>query len=150
MTLHLSTVAKSIAGLSIAGVKIRPLDEIQGAFAERDCPVLFPEPLSFITGFVVTVDSTGTGGQARLTVAYNLNYTFLFTPVGSGRMGLDRFEEMVDKFSAILDAVLSNDTITGCVDIQPQEVTEFGPVPDPAGNQFLGARLSFKVTELIN
>jgi hypothetical protein len=54
---------------------------------------------------------------------------------------------MMTKVGLIVDEVLDNPTITGAWDIQPQGAVDFGPVPDPAGNDFLGCRLVFHVIE---
>ena len=151
MTLAIMTVADSIAALEVAGVRILDLDQVPDALTERDCPVLFPEPLNYVTEFSVERNSTGADlTEARKTAYYTLNYTFAYMPVGSGRTGLSRYDDMIRKLFAIIDQVILNSTITGLVDIEPQEMVELGPVPDPAGNQFLGARLRFRCMEFIN
>ena len=149
MTLAIATIADSISDLDVNGVRILDMDQIKAGVNERDCPVLFPEPLGFISDFTVERDSQGIPSQARKTARYNLNYTFCYAPVGTGRE-LEKYGDMVEKVFAILDEVILHDTITGLVDIEPDAVIEFGPVPDPAGNQFLGCRLRFRVMEFIN
>jgi len=150
MTLAIATIANSIAALSISGVNIKDVDQIPPN-ADRLEPILFPEPLGFVTDFTLTRDSQGSNTfLAKYTVTYNLHYTFLFAPVGSGRTGLDLYDDMVGKAFAILDAIISNDAITGAVDIQPAETLDFGPVPDPAGNMYIGCRFVFQITEFVN
>ena len=147
MDTSISTVAQSIASLDgLMGVTIRNIDEIPPD-CTRLMPILIPEPLNFVTNFVSTRDSFGTPTAAQKTLEYDLNYTFMFVQVGSGRTGLDFYDDMISRVEMIIDAILDNDTITGAVDLSPQGTTDFGPVPDPAGNQYLGCRLVFHVIE---
>jgi hypothetical protein len=116
----------------------------------RITPVLFPEPVNFVTDFSMTRDSFGGGSVAKMTVLYTLHYTFCYTQIGAARTGLDAYIGAVEMAALILDAVLDIDTFSGGIDIQPIEVSEFGPVPDPAGNQYLGCRFAFQVQEYVN
>ena len=149
MALATITICNSIQGLTIAGVKVLDLDEISPEVV-RQTPVLFPEPLEFITDFSMERDSFGGGSVAKMTVTYNLHYTFCYAPIGSGRMGLDIYSGMIEAAMSILDAVLAIDTMDGLIDIIPLAPVEFGPVPDPAGNQYLGCRFAFQVMEFVN
>lgn len=149
MALQTAAVCKSIAALAVAGVTMLNVDQIPPD-ATRIAPCLFPEPVSFMTDFVMERDSYGGGSYGKMTVTYNLHYTFLFAPIGAGRTGLDIYDEMLAKVTLILDAVLAVDVMTGTIDIQPVEVVELGPVPDPAGNQYLGCRMTFQVQEFVN
>lgn len=147
MALQIATVIESISELTVTGVNIlaEPPAEVT-----RITPVLFPEPLNFITDFVMERNSFGGGSVAKMTVTYRLHYTFCYAAVGSGRTGLDVFTDMVEAAALILDKVLAVDTMDGTIDIQPIETVEFGPVPDPAGNQYLGCRFAFQVMEFVN
>jgi hypothetical protein len=149
MALAIVTVCDSIAALSVTGLNILDVDQIPPDVT-RLYPVLFPEPLEFVTDFAMERDSFGGGSTAKMTVTYNLHYTFCFTPIGAGRTGLDLYDEMLTLAAAILDAVLAIDTFTGGVDMVPLAPVEFGPVPDPAGNQYLGCRFTFQVQEFVN
>lgn len=149
MTLNIATIVSSIAALDISGVKIRDTDHIPPQVTDRDCPILFPEPAGFVTDFTVTRDTMGAPSVAKKTATYVLHYTFLFMPVGAGRE-LERYGDMVDTAFAILDAVILEEDLTGALEFDPQDALEFGPVPDPAGNLFLGCRFAFLVTEFIN
>ena len=150
MALALVTVADSIAGLTVTGVSIKDVDQIPPAADLLRTPVLFPEPLNFVTDFQMVRDSFGPGSTAKMTVTYTLNYTFCYCPIGQGRTGLDVYDDMTGKVAAIWDAVLAIGALTGCVDLVPAGVSEFGPVPDPSGNMYLGCRLAFQVTEFVN
>jgi hypothetical protein len=149
MTLAIATIADSISQLTVTGVNIKDLDQIPPD-ATRLTPVLFPEPLGFVTDFTLTRESQGSNTfLAKYTVTYRLHYTFLHSPIGSARI-LDLYDDMVGKAFAILDKIIDNDAITGAVDIQPAEAIEFGPVPDPAGNMYHGCRFVLQVMEFVN
>lgn len=148
MSLAIATVVDSIEALEVTGLNIAGIDNIP-----PDCkmltPILIPEPLNFVTNFLTTRDTFGTSTTAEKTAEYDLNYTFLYAPLGSGRTGLEYYGEMLEMAGLIVDEILDNDTITGCVDISPQGTVDFGPVPDPSGNQYLGCRLVFHVVEYL-
>lgn len=147
MALQIATVIESISELTVDGINIlaEPPAEVT-----RLTPVLFPEPVNFISDFVMERNSFGGGSTAKMTVTYRLHYTFCFCAIGAGRTGLDVYADMIDKAALILDEVLAVDTMDGTIDIQPVEVVEFGPVPDPAGNQYLGCRFAFQIQEFVN
>lgn len=155
MTIQLLNVVDKISQLEIAGVRVRDVDEIRAAVTERDCPILIPEPLNFLSNITIVRDSYGPAATAMKTITYQLGYTFLYAPVGAGRE-LERYWDMVKKAALILDAFIADDDMTSgtsfdeAVDITPVSVVEFGPVPDPAGNQFIGCRFQFQVIEFIN
>ena len=146
MALALVTICNSIAALDVEGVTIKSVDQIP-----PDCtrlyPVLFPEPVNFVTNFTTDRNTFGADSGGFRTVEYDLNYTFLFMPIGAGRTGLDYYDKMLTKVALIVDEILANDTIDGAWDIKTQGTVDFGPVPDPAGNQYLGCRLVFHVIE---
>ena len=150
MTLALITVADSIAGLTVTGASIKDVDQIPPEAGKLRTPVLFPEPMNFVTDFHMVRDSFGPGTTAKMTVTYTLHYTFCCCPIGQGQTGLDAYDDMTSKVVAIWDAVIAIGVLTGCVDLVPAGVSEFGPVPDPSGNMYLGCRLAFQVTEFVN
>lgn len=155
MTLQIVKLVDKISQLEVSGVRIRDMDELQAPVNQRDCPILTPEPLNFVSNLVVTRDSTGIPSIAKKTVNYTLQYTFLYQPVGAGRE-LERYGDMVEKAYAIIDAIIEADNLTSgtdydeVVDITPAAIVEFGPVPDPQGNQYIGCRLQFVITEFVN
>jgi hypothetical protein len=151
MGLAIVTIADSIAALSISGVTIKDLDEIPEKVESRDCPILYPEPDGFISGFGMDVQSFGPGSVAAIDVTYNLRYTFLHSSLGTGRGLFDVYSDMVAKVVLILNAVLTNDAITGLQDFRVAEITNFGPVTDPAASMtFHGTQFVFRVMELWN
>lgn len=150
MALAFATITDSIAGITVEGVTIKDIDEIPESVAVRDCPIMYPEPDGFISGFKYTRDSTGSGSTALATVNYNMTYAFLYTSVGSGRGLFDVYDDMLTKVGLIIDAIIISDGITGVVDLTIGDVSQFGAVPDPAGNMFIGTRLVFNIMEFVN
>lgn len=155
MTIQITDLVDAISQLEIAGVRVLDMDEIKPEVLARECPVLMPEPLNFVSNIIITRDTSGAASWAKKTITYTLNYVFLYAPVGTGRE-LQKYGDMVKKAFAVLDAFISHDDLTvnttydEAVDISPVSVTEFGPVPDPSGGLYLGCRMQFVVTEFIN
>lgn len=147
MALQLRTIVNSIAGLDVDGVRI--LND-PPADLTRLTPVMFPEPVDFLSDFAMVRDSFGGGSVAKMTVDYSLHYTFCYAPVGAGRTGLDIYIDMLEKVGLILDAILAIDVIDGAVDLVPTAVSEMGGVPDPAGNTYLGCRITIHTQEFVN
>ncbi len=146
MAIALTTITNAIAGLSISGVTVLDVDQIYGDMSRAGLPVLYPEPVDFVSNFRVSRDSQGGGSTALITIEYDLTYTFLHSPIGAERV-LEGYTQMVDKAMEVLDAVLAIDTLTGAVDILPTGIAQIGPVPDPAGNMYHGCRFIFHVVE---
>jgi len=150
MSLAIETIATNISDIDIDGVEVRDLDSIPDSFTSRDCPVLCPEPINFVTDFVVERNSYGTPSQSKKTARYTLNYTFLYMPVGATRFGLDRYGDMVAKAFAILDAIIATDDLGSTVEFMPQDTLNFGVVLDATGNSFQGCRILVRIMEFIN
>lgn len=150
MALALTTVTNSIAALSVSGVTILDIDQIPPDASAIRAPVMFPEPLNFVSNFRMTRDSFGGGSSAKMTVRYTLTYTFCHHQAGMDRAPFSQYAAMVDKAADILDAILAIDVFSGCVDIVPQAIPEFGPVPDPAGNMYNGCRIQLDIQEFVN
>lgn len=150
MSLAITTIAANLAELTVTGLnKIYDIDAIPPD-CTRLTPCLIPEPLGYVTDFVVERNSQGSGGTAKMTVTYNLHYTFLFVGIGEGRTGLDYYGDMVGMAYDILDVMIENDDLAGAIDLMIDDILEFGPVPDPSGNQYLGCRITLHVTEFVN
>jgi hypothetical protein len=149
MALETITICRSIADLVVDGVTIKNIDEIP-ADCTRLIPVLYPEPLNFVSDFTMERDSFGGGSTAKMRVEYTLTYTFCLAPIASGRTGLEYYSELVDKVADILHAFLSIDVLEGVEDIVPLTPVEFGPVFDPSGNIFIGCKFPIRVMEFVN
>jgi len=146
MSLAITTVCTSIAALTIAGVKIRDLDNVPVS-ALKLTPILFPDAANPISNFTPTRESYGGGSSMLCDVEYDLNYLFLYGELGGGRTGLDYLEDRMLKVQAIYDAILGIDTLTGAVDVWPNSNVQFVTLADPAGKEYLGCAMSFHVQE---
>ena len=146
MTFHTVTVCESIAALNVDGVKIKDLAHVPPD-ATRLTPILFPNPDDTLSNLTPERMSMGGGSSALIDVDYDLNYIFLFCPIGSGRTGLDYHGERMAKVNAIWDAILSIDILDGAVDIMPTGNVSFATVQDPARNEYLGCFLTVHVKE---
>lgn len=149
MALQADTIATSIAALSVSGVTLKDLDEIPEEVSARDCPIVYPRPDGFMSGLAVARRSTGVGSAAEKDITYQLNYAYLHSAVGEGRGLFDVYQDMVQKFLAVLDALLADDALNGAIDIEPQGITQFGLMVDPSGNYFHGANVVLNVLEFL-
>jgi hypothetical protein len=141
-----STVADSISKLTVTGVTMKDIDEIPPS-GNMLTPIMFPNPDSFITNLSVTRMSLGGGGAAALDMTYVMNYVFLQSRAGAGISPFDAYSKVITNLAVILVAMLTNDNITGPVDFEVNDIGNIGVIEDPAGKQFWGVLLSFKVTE---
>ena len=145
-TLSADTIAASIAALSVTGLTIKDLDAIPQQVQARDCPIMFPDPTKFFSNLVVTVDTFGSN-SARKTINYTLSYVLLYAEAGEERGLYKVYQPLVQMALSVIDALLINDALNGCIDIQPQDVPIFGTLTDPSGKAFYGATYSFRVVE---
>ena len=149
MALQTAAIANSIAGLSVAGLSIRDVDEKPAGVDARQ-PTLFPLE-NYITDFNMVRDSFGGGSTAKMTVTYTLNYRLCYKPIGAGRSNIiSWFDDVVDMTMLFIDAVLAVETLTGLIDIIPVEITNMGGVEDPANNIFYGCDIGVNVKEFVN
>ena len=145
MGLSADTIAASIAALSISGVTTKGLTTLPSAIDPRECPVLAPSVNDppFMTGLNVTRDSFG----GLKTISYTQNWKLYAAPVGQGRGLLDLYPTLVTKALAVLDALIANDALSGSIDVNPEDVPQFGGISDPSGNWFHGAVFSIRCVE---
>ena len=122
ITSTISTVADSIAGLTISGVTIKDIDQIPDT-ARMLCPLLIPDPNGFVTDISVSFETYGSNGGAKINTNYTLNYMFLFCEVGSGLGTYAAYSGLITKLSAILVAINSNDSISGAVDVKINNIS---------------------------
>ena len=135
----------SIAGLIISGVTIKDIDQIPEA-ARLLTPLIIPQPNNFVTDLSVTFETFGSNGSAKINTNYTLNYVFLFCEVG-GLSAFAAFSGLIEKLSAILVAIDSNDAISGAVDVKINSIGNLGVITDPAGVEFWGLEFSLRVLE---
>jgi len=146
ITSTIATVADSIAGLTISGVTIKDIDQIPDS-ARMLTPLLIPQPANFVTNLGVEFKTFGSNGGAKIDTTYTLNYVFLFCEVGSGLSSFTAFSGLVGKLEDILEAINSNDAITGAVDVKIGTIGNIGVITDPAGVEFWGLEFSLRVLE---
>ncbi len=146
VTSTISTVADSIAALSVSGVTIKDIDQIPDT-ARMLCPLIIPQPANFVSDLSITFESFGSNGGAKINTNYTLNYVFLLCEVGSGMGAFAAFSGLISKLSALLVEINSNDSITGAVDVKINSISNIGVITDPAGVEFWGLEFSLRVLE---
>lgn len=147
MTLSAVTIADSISKLTVTGVKILDLDQIPEVANDFDCPMVYPNPDGFMSGFEVERMAMSSGTSAVWNVHYTLTYRFLHSPVGSGLGLFDVYDDMVDKVMDFVDKMLVSDAVTGAVDLEVEDISSFGPVSDPSGQMFHGCDIMLRILE---
>lgn len=147
MALQLNAILTAIAGLSITGVTVLDTDALVEN-AELSGPVLMPRG-DLVSGWTFGRKSFGTGSTAFGVIGYQINYSFLYAPVGSNLSLSSIYPTMVSLFENIMDALIDNDTLGSVEDTFPASVT-FGKIPDPAGHFYYGCNFSITVTEYDN
>lgn len=140
------TVANSIAALSISGVTLKSVGAIPDT-GEMVTPILFPQPNGFITDIKVVNQSFGSNTTAALDFNYTLHYVFLFAEAGSGLSQLDPYSPLIQKLELIWETIITNDAVTGLIDVRLEGVEGLGVIDDPSGNQFWGALFSLRCLE---
>lgn len=148
VSINFETVTNSIAALSISGVTIKDIDEIPEDAAMLT-PILFPQPSGFITDIAPSFETLGSNGAAKMNLEYTLNYVYLHAPVGNGINAFAPYAGMITKLAAIFVAIMSNDAITGLVDLKLNALPNLGVVASPNEVDYWGALISLRVTEYV-
>ena len=152
MTLLLATVTDSISKLSVSGLTIKDIDEIPVRVYGRNCPILYLEPLDLMATLTVTKMTFGRGLTVKWMMHYDLNYTMLYAPIGSGR-GLELLAPTIAKACLFFDVLMESHPITGAELVTPGGWSIPGPLMDPSGNSvsdaelFYGVKLTIHVAE---
>ena len=152
MTLLLATVTNSIAALSVTGLTIKDIDEIPARVYGRNCPILYPEPLEFITGWEAEKKTFGRLTTVKWMMRYNLTYTLLYAPIGSGR-GMELYAPTIAKACLFFDVLMESHPITGAELVVPVGISSPGIMYDVTGpaaqdaEAFYGVRLTIQVQE---
>ena len=147
MTISVVTIADSISKLSVTGVTIKDLNEIPESADPADCPMVYPNPEGFLSNFELERMSMSSGASNDWDVRYSLTYRFLHSEIGGGLGLFDVYDDMVDKVMDFVDKMLVSDSVTGSVDLEVEDITQFGPVSDPSGNMFHGCDIVFRILE---
>lgn len=149
INIALTTITDGIANLSIGTIGIRDVDNIPDRAVDI-CPVLFPNPNSFITNPKPTRQTFGAGGTAAMDFSYDLNYVFLQQEAS---LRYDEFRAMypamLSNIILIWKAIFENDDISGCIDMELSTMGVIGLIEDTDKNQYWGTTFSFHVVEQI-
>ena len=145
VTCSVSTVAASIAALTVSGVTIKGIDKIPDS-GSLITPILFPQPNDYMTGTVMSFETYGSNGAAKMNMEYDLNYVFLYCQVG-GVNAFAPFSPLISKLAEVLVTIMSNDAITGAVDMRLGSVGRIGVITDPAGIEYWGVMITLHVME---
>ena len=149
VSILLSSIADSIAGISISGVTVKDRDQISASWLSVP-NVLYPHPDEWITDFTIQYDSLLQGADAPMTIGYTLHYRFLGVQVGDLATMPVAYSALVDKVIAIANALIA---VPGPYSGKVQMVLsdpQLGPRTDPAGNQYYGADFSLQIQEMQN
>jgi len=146
INVNVEAVATSIAGLSISGVTMRDINQIP-MDAEMAGPTFYPRPQDFITDVAFTRMSTGGHGSMKLDMGYTLHYMYLHAPVGGGVATLAVYQGLIQNIATILEVLLTNDDISGAVDMTVESISNVGPVGDPSGNAYHGVEIALRILE---
>jgi hypothetical protein len=143
---NLATVADSISKLSVSGVTIKDINEIPQS-ARGLCPVVLPQPSNFLSDVAATFQSFGSNGAARIDLSYTLTYVYLHCEAGSGVSQYDIYAGLITNLAAIIVAILSNDALTGLVDLKLGGVGSVGVIEDPSAVKYWGVIFTLNVLE---
>ena len=153
MSVSIVTVADSISKITLSSgsnLSIKDLDGMVDEVTSRSCPMVMPAP-DWLSNVEAERDNLGTGTAAQWTFTYGLSYRLFYQPLGEGRNKLaDVMPGLAEEVVYFIDAILANDDLDGCEDIQLVGSPVFGVVEDPVGNAFWVADIDLEVTELVN
>jgi len=148
VNVKISTVIASIAALSITDVTVLGLTDMptHGNLAPQ---TLYPNAEKGIFGKVNSEPKTqGSGGNEKITLEYDLYYRYLHcAPVGSVGGLYDITSGLITNIATIMVSFLTNDTVSGAINLALTDVSGAGIVVDPAGNEFLGCDFTLRITE---
>ena len=151
MAFDLPTVTAYIAGISMAGIKVKDLDGVKGAADPREMPLLYPDVTKLWEGLGLERNSQGPGTMAQQTLRYLLRYRLLYAPAGSERDLITIFPDLAAKVKTIITALVKNDVPADpTIDLRLNRWSQAGTVSDPAGNQCHGCDFELSVVEFVN
>jgi hypothetical protein len=156
MALNSAGITAAIASISISGLTIKDVTSIPEKVNNRDCPILFPQPESWLDATWLDAQQGGEENSIRFgtpSCRYwqfkrTFNYVFLNNAVGVGRGNADNYASAVDKTESINEAMTAID-VSG-VDVVSIGHNGIGVIQDPAGNKFTGCLFSITFRERIN
>ena len=150
--LKLDTVITNIAALSVTLKNTKALKILKDSTIPESAKdlggVLFPKPDGFVTDFTAVPVTYGASGVERMDVSYTLTYVFCDIPMGANRTIGVNYNALCFDVVQILNKILTNDEITGGVDLRVAGIGNFGAVSDPSGNMFFGTEIQLAVQEM--
>jgi len=107
---------------------------------------------SVINHTAIRTDYTSTVRIDRLRVLFGgsspaARCVALFAELGSGISQTAPYKPLVDMLEVIWETIITNDTVTGLVDMELNAVEGLGEVEDPSGNKYWGALFSLRCLE---
>lgn len=150
IAINFETVVNSIADLDIAGVTIYHPDNAPTTGSKAKLPCLVPQGENFVDDDKDERMSFGGGGTASMDYSYRLNYVYLHSPATAGIDSLQKnLMPMLKKVFEIVETILSNDDITGAVDMKLDGIPTRGVIQHPDGGEYWGAMISLRILEQI-
>lgn len=146
INVQFDTVANSVSGLRVDGIKILNIDQIPETVTMLG-PVLMPQPNGFVSDISPQFQSYGSNGAAKIDLAYTLNYLYLHAPIGSGISTYELYAALLANVIAIFEAIFANDAIDGAIDVQLSSLSDIGTITDPSENQYWGVQFSLRILE---
>jgi len=152
MSFSSTAIATGIAALSISGVTVKDITAIPENVKERDCPILFPSPDSWMGGANGEPSEGPTTFGTTTSRLWTFNrvyrYVYLHAPVGAGRGIKDFYSAMATKADAIITAITTLDISD--VDVKNVAIGDFGVITDPVGSSFFGFMVDITLRERLN
>jgi hypothetical protein len=151
MALNSAAISAAIAATSISGVTVKDVTGIPQDVFDRDCPILFPQPGSWLDGGSATTNKENTFGTAstRMWIFHrSFKYVFLHSAIGAGRGNLDNYADAVTKLEAIVSALIALDISDA--DVEDVTHTPIGVMTGPSSNKFTGCEVTISIREKVN
>jgi len=151
MSVSIETLITSISNLSItltngSNLVIKTEATIPESAANLG-QIMFPNPDNFLTDFSVEQATYGSNGTEKQDVHYTMSWVFVSNPVGSNRNLGANYDILLADAMKIVNSIVTNDTLSGAVDLRFDGFDAFGMITDPSGNSFFGAIIKLRAME---
>ncbi len=147
MALQIKSIADAICGLTVTGLDLRTLAQLNKW--DLTGPTFYPDPQDFVTNFLYTRDSEGSNVIAKGRVDYDLNFAFAFAKVGHGYGIWDIYDPMVTLFGQLMDVLITSE-IPGAQEFHVTQESNFGPITLPNDTLWHGCKIAVHVMEFVN
>lgn len=148
VNVKITTVATSIAALTWpSGVTVKDFSNMP-ANGVLQPKMMYPNAEATWDNVEINQETYGTMGAEKQDLFYDMGYRYLHcTPVGGPGGIYDIYGGIVSMIASLMVVFMSNDTVTGAVDVRLINATRPQIVTDPAGNQFWGCDFTLRVQE---